>query len=89
MNLAAMLIYHKAYDAWGMDAQQWAFAEEVGEALTSLSHYRRERCTREEVLDEMVDTIIMAEQMALMYGNIFEYRAARERKLARLAKKLE
>jgi NTP pyrophosphatase (non-canonical NTP hydrolase) len=82
-------IYRDATRIWGKDAQRLLFIEEVGEALTALSRYERGRCYAKDVVEEMVDVGIMAEQMALMYGTHDQYQETRNAKLDRLMKRLQ
>lgn len=81
-------LYQKAVHVWGVQAQTMMFVEEVGEALTALSHHKRGRCDASHVVEEMVDTVMMAEQMAMIYGTLEEYQEIRSKKLARLDERL-
>jgi NTP pyrophosphatase (non-canonical NTP hydrolase) len=81
-------LYQKAVRVWGAQAQTMMFVEEVGEALTALSHYDRGRCDASHIVEEMVDVVIMAEQMAMVHVNLEEYQEIRSRKLARLGERL-
>jgi NTP pyrophosphatase (non-canonical NTP hydrolase) len=82
-------IYRDATRIWGKDAQRLMFIEEVGEAMTALSRYTRGRCCVEDVVEELVDVSIMAEQMALIYGTHDQYQEMRNAKLGRLMKRLQ
>ena len=81
--------YRDAARVWGNGAQRLMFVEEAGEALTALSRYERGRCYADEVVEEMADVVIMAEQVALMYGTSDQYQLIRNRKLNRLIERLD
>lgn len=49
----------KAIEKYGEAAQYIQTAEEVGEFLTAISQYRRGRCGKEQVVEEMTDVLIM------------------------------
>ena len=74
---------------WGADAQFNMACEEVGELISALNKYRRGRITDEkEVITEIADVQIMAEQLAEFFGSAGVLRE-KERKLQRLALRLQ
>lgn len=87
-NLDLKEICWSALQTWGENAQVIMMVEEAGELLTSLSQYRRGRISKSEVLTEIADVSIMVIQMAILFG-WDEFVSERERKLARLKKRLE
>lgn len=59
-------LYKKAINLWGEDLQYGMLCEECGELISALNHYRRGRVDRDDVLEEMADTIIMIKQILFM-----------------------
>lgn len=57
-----------AIDTFGEDSQKKMAVEEMGELLAALNHYRRGKCTIEDVRTEIADVLICAEQLACIYG---------------------
>lgn len=49
----------KAVNTQGMEKQLQHFHEEIGELMTSISHYKRGRCTKEQLIVELVDARMM------------------------------
>jgi NTP pyrophosphatase (non-canonical NTP hydrolase) len=81
-------LYEKAIKNWGPDAQVKMMFEEMGELAVALARFDRGRANIEDVITEIADVTIMAEQMWLIFGkekteNEFEY------KLNRLKEKLD
>jgi len=81
-------IYRTAISKWGDAAQINMAYEECGELITALARYMRGRATAEEVLTEVADVSIMAEQMAVLFGKE-KFEEEKERKLQRLKERLE
>jgi predicted CopG family antitoxin len=48
-------ILKKSLEVYCLQAQFDQFHEEVGELMTALNHYKRNRCSLEEVIVELVD----------------------------------
>lgn len=88
MDTITKNIYKDAIAKWGSSAQTDMFVEEVGEVLTALNHFRRNRIGIDVVRNELADLTIMLEQLTVMYGEdvINKFKAE---KLARLKKRLE
>ena len=76
------VIYKKALEAWGYQAQQGMLFEEMGELLQVLNKYDRKKATVAQVVDELADVKIMIEQMEVVYG----YEAVHRRKLEKLVR---
>lgn len=76
-------LYKKAIDLWGVEAQRNMAFEELGELNTILARDRRGRATKEEILTELADVIIMCEQMAVILG-FEDYEKELDNKLIRL-----
>lgn len=71
------------------DASQIQMAiEECAELIDALCKFRRARCTREDVITEIADVLIMAEQMALAFGEA-DVEAEKKRKLTRLQERID
>lgn len=81
-------VLRSALDIYGWEAQREMFIEEVGEALNALAKYKRGRTTELDILEELADVVIMAEQAAIHYGwdSYIDYRRY---KIERLAERLE
>lgn len=81
-------IYKRAISTWGTDVQRLIFVEEAAETIVAISHFRRGKCTLDEVVGEFADLQIMLNQMIEMYGRgIFDKIFAQ--KLAALKTKLD
>ena len=52
-------LIRRAVIAQGMEKQLQHFHEEIGELLTSISHYKRGRCTKAQLIIELVDARMM------------------------------
>lgn len=81
-------LYRAAEHKWGVKAQTLMLMEEVGEGLTAISRYYRGRGERADIVEEMVDIVIMAEQIALVHDVGGKYQEIRERKLTWLRDRL-
>lgn len=81
-------IYKKAITKWGDVAQINMVYEECGELVTALARYMRGRATEDEVITEVADVSIMAEQLAVLFGKE-KFNEEKERKLKRLKERLE
>lgn len=64
------------------------FHEEVGELLSALNKFKRGRIKTDEVVTEIADVQIMAEQLAEMFGPL-NVQHEKTRKLNRLAVRLQ
>lgn len=80
-------VYIRALDAYGRDAQQKMAMEECAELIGALCHWMRKRTTDGEVADEVADVLVVAGQMALLFGADDVERRFR-RKVVRLARRL-
>lgn len=56
-------VYKAALDKWGMASQVLMLVEETGEMLAKLSQYNRGRITLEELVEEMVDSMMMLDEV--------------------------
>lgn len=71
-----------ALDVWGEDAQMTMPMEEMGELISALSQYKRNRIGDEEVAEEIADVKICLRQLEMMVGEDvveqqFEYKKQR------------
>lgn len=80
-------LYFKAIGQYGIVAQEWMLVEECGEMLNAFAKLRRGRASKDDVITELADVHIMVEQMACFFG-LEEFKAEKERKLARLEERL-
>lgn len=81
-------LYERAIKDWGLDAQVKMMFEEMGELSVAIARFDRGRASIKDVITEIADVTIMAEQMGLIFGkekteNEIEY------KLNRLKEKLD
>lgn len=81
-------VYANAILAFGPRAQVDMLHEEVGELLSAISKYHRGRASKEDVITEIADVMIMCGQMAFLFGPD-EVRAEKERKLIRLQQRID
>ena len=81
-------LYEHAEYKWGSEKLRLAFFEEIGEAMTALSHLDRGRCKPVDVVNEMIDVIMMAEQMIIVYGDDIDYESIKIKALKKLESKL-
>ena len=61
-------IYKRAIEKWGVRLQVDQLIEECAEVIEAVSHYRRGKCSIDEVREELADLQIMLRQMRLIYG---------------------
>lgn len=73
---------------FGSEGQVDMFHEEVGELMSALNKFKRGRVKAEEVITEIADVQIMAEQLAEMFGSI-DVQHEKNRKLYRLALRVQ
>lgn len=53
---------------FGVEGQFRQFHEEVGELMVAISHYRRKRCDREELMVEMADVLQMIDALRAVFN---------------------
>ena len=75
-----------ALDKWGLDSQLDMLAEECGEFIVALNHYRRKRISREKLLEEIADISVMSSEMMVYFP---ELQVIADRKIRRLIKKVQ
>lgn len=74
---------------YGDDSQIAQTMEECAELTVALHHYQRKRATREEVITEIADVMIMCRQLTVaMFGRV-NVAKEEERKLKRLEQRLQ
>ena len=76
-------IYANAILEFGVEPQKDMMIEECSELINALEKHRRGRNTYADVITEIADVMIMAEQMAFLFGPE-EVMAEKQRKLERL-----
>ena len=81
-------LYRQTIQRWGKEGQIDMFHEEVGELLSALNKYKRGRVPAKDVITEIADVQIMAEQLAEMFGSVAVYNE-KLRKLDRLARRVQ
>jgi len=60
-------LFRRIIDKYGVEGQILMIIEECSELILAISHYNRERVSREAVIEEIVDVTIMLEQARLIY----------------------
>lgn len=68
MNDFEKQVMTDAIERYGYDAQMLKAVEESSELTVALMHYRDDKATRMEVLDEIADNVIMCSQVATILG---------------------
>lgn len=81
-------LYRQTIQRWGTEGQIDMFHEEVGELLSALNKYKRGRVPANDVITEIADVQIMAEQLAEMFGGV-AVQNEKLRKLDRLARRVQ
>lgn len=81
-------LFKQALEQWGVHPQVNMVFEECSELINALSKCYRGRATKEDVITELVDVVVMAEQMAVLFG-YEDYEKEMERKLLKFQEKLE
>ena len=61
-------IYKAALDRWGEASQVLMLVEETGEMLSAFSQFSRGRITLDELIEEMIDTLMLIDEMFYMLG---------------------
>lgn len=58
----------RAINHYGWYKQELQATEEMGELLAVLNQHKRGKVSREDVISEIADVMVMCEQLALIYG---------------------
>jgi NTP pyrophosphatase (non-canonical NTP hydrolase) len=56
-----------ALELWGSEAQIDMAQEEIGELLTKIGHFKRGRCDKWAVAEEIADVMLMMEQISYLF----------------------
>jgi NTP pyrophosphatase (non-canonical NTP hydrolase) len=80
-------LYKQAITKFGKENQICMAVEEVGELLSAINKFKRGRATEHDVITEIADVIIMAEQLSIIWGS-GNVEAEKERKLLRLKERV-
>lgn len=80
--------YKQALSKWGEQPQVIMMFEEMAELQNAICKLSRGRCQTKDVITEIADVMIMAEQMAVLFG-ADEVANEKKRKFERLQKRLE
>lgn len=80
-------VYARALEQWGAKAQINMLFEEMAELQNAICKFFRNRASCNEVITEIADVQIMAQQMQVLFGND-NVKAERDRKFERLKKRL-
>lgn len=67
-EVATTIIMLKAIELWGVESQKMMLVEECSELLNVIAKEFRGRATKEDVIEEIADVLIMVKTMALIYG---------------------
>lgn len=80
-------LYIEAINKWGKDSQIEMALEEMGELITAINQYKRNRIELKDVCTEIADVQIMMEQLAIIFDeNIVKLE--KNNKLLRLQKRV-
>lgn len=80
----------KAISYYGIQSQYDQFHEEVGELMTKLNHFKRNRCSLEDVIVEMIDVEQMINALKLVYEIPEElYQTIEEKQYQKLKENME
>lgn len=88
MTDAQRKICLRAIDHYGIHHQEEKAKEELAELLTELSRLQDGRTTKERIIGELADVLVMAEQLRLIFGAA-DVDAEVEKKLARLVRRIK
>lgn len=61
-------VYRASLEKWGAEAQYDQAVEECAELIAVLKHFRRGKVGEAEVVSELADVVLMAGQLAYMFG---------------------
>ena len=62
-------IYAMAFDKWGFNHQTDMIIEECSELIHSLMKLKRNRCHKNDVINEIADVEIMIDQARMLFGD--------------------
>lgn len=79
-------VFKETIKTWGLDGQINILMEECGEIITAANHWRRDRISFEDFLEECADAKIVIEQMRQLDQKKFD--SIYEKKLQRLIKRV-
>lgn len=82
-------ICRDAVATYGREKQEWVFVGEVGELLDAVADFKRGRCGKDHVAEEIADVAVMLQQMTIVFCCEDELDEALEFKLVRLKERLE
>ena len=81
-------ILEEAVREWG-DKQIGMLTEECGELLSAMNKFLRGRVSKEAVVEELADVMIMCDQMLIMLDAVDDGYKVRAEKIQRLQSRLE
>ena len=61
-------LYRRTLELWGEQAQYDQMVEECAELCAALMHYRRDKVSLQQVIDELADVTLMVGQLSWMFG---------------------
>lgn len=88
MNDETKAVLNAAIIHWGKELQMDMVIEECAELIHVISAFRRGRATTDQMLDELADVLIMADQLKVMFGPT-RVQIHYDRKLERLKNRLK
>lgn len=80
-------VYSNALSKWGAKSQIDMLFEEMAELQNAICKFGRKRNTLQDVVTEIADVQIMAEQMAILFG-MDNVKEEKKRKLERLKRRI-
>ena len=78
----------RASERWGRYSRPTKLIEECGELIVALSHWRLDRATNEQVLEELADVVICTLNMAQVLG-FEDFLGVLKQKLNKMEKQIE
>lgn len=88
MTDAQRKICLRAIDHYGINHQEEKAKEELAELLTELSRLQDGRTTKEKIVGELADVLVMCEQLRLIFG-ASDVDKAVDYKLTRLVRRIK
>ena len=82
------IVFERALEHYGPDAQITMVLEEMSELQKELCKYRRGRANYDHIAEEMADLSIMLDQMKLLFQNGGAVQGWRLEKVRRLAQRI-
>ncbi len=80
-------LYEKAVLKWGTSSQLMMLYEEIGELMTAINKYYRERVAVNAIIEELADVEIMINQMKVIFGDTEKIKKIKLDKIKKMLEK--